>query len=363
MRWQCNWGVCLVGVRLSMFGVSLLGLGGCQGQPSSSSSSAGTTSASASTAAAGAAASGAPGAAAKPIQVGLITKTETNPFFVKMREGAAKAASARGATLLTAAGKFDGDNESQLTAIENMVAAGVQGILITPNDSKAIVPALERARKKNVLVIALDTPTEPESAVDALFATDNLQAGKAIGAYAKARMAGKPAKVATLDLSPGVSVGKLRHAGFLQGFGISDGDPSIVCQQDTQGDQSKAQTAMENCLVKAPDINVVYTINEPAALGAFNALRAKHREKDVLIVSVDGGCTGVRAVKAGQIAATSQQYPLKMAELGVEAVIKFANGQGKPSGYTDTGVTLISDAPAPGVEAKDTAYGVDNCWG
>src|SRR6266540_6775295 len=144
------------------------------------------------------------------IKVGLITKTETNPFFVKMKEGAQKAATEQGATLMSASGRFDGDNESQVTAIENMIAAGVKGILITPNDSKAIVPALEKARAKGVLVISLDTPTEPESAADALFATDNFKAGELIGAYAKTAMAGKPPKIATLDLGPGISVGKLR---------------------------------------------------------------------------------------------------------------------------------------------------------
>jgi len=297
------------------------------------------------------------------IKVGLITKTETNPFFVKMKQGAQEAARAQGATLMTASGRFDGDNESQVTAIENMIAAGVKGILITPNDSKAIVPALEKARAKGVLVISLDTPTEPENAADGLFATDNFKAGELIGAYARAAMSGKTPKIATLDLAPGISVGKLRHDGFLKGFGISEGDPSVVCSQDTGGDQSKGQTAMENCLQKAPDINLVYTINEPAALGAFTALKAKGREKEVLIVSVDGGCTGVKAVKGGQIAATSQQYPLKMAALGVEAVVQFAKGGAKASGYTDTGVTLISDEPQSGVDSKDTAFGLDNCWG
>jgi fructose transport system substrate-binding protein len=297
------------------------------------------------------------------IKVGLITKTETNPFFVKMKQGAQEAARAQGATLMTASGRFDGDNESQVTAIENMIAAGVKGILITPNDSKAIVPTLEKARAKGVLVISLDTPTEPQSAADGLFATDNFKAGELIGAYAKAAMSGKTPKIATLDLAPGISVGKLRHDGFLKGFGINEGDPSVVCSQDTGGDQSKGQTAMENCLQKAPDINVVYTINEPAALGAFTALKAKGREKEVLIVSVDGGCTGVKAVKGGQIAATSQQYPLKMAALGVEAVVQYAKGGAKASGYTDTGVTLISDQPQDGVESKDTAFGLDNCWG
>ncbi|MBT2508763.1 substrate-binding domain-containing protein [Streptomyces sp. ISL-98] len=297
------------------------------------------------------------------VKVGLITKTDTNPFFVKMKEGAAQAAKAEGAELSTAAGKFDGDNEGQVTAIENMVAAGVKGILITPNDSKAIVPAVEQARKKGVLVIALDSPTDPQDAADALFATDNLKAGELIGAYAKAAMRGKEAKIATLDLAPGVAVGQLRHDGFLKGYGIKKGDPSVVCSQDTGGDQSKGQTAMENCLQKAPGINVVYTINEPAALGAYTALKAKGREKDVLIVSVDGGCTGTEAVKSGRIAATSQQYPLLMASKGVKAVTAYAMDGKKASGYVDTGVQLITDKPAAGVSAKDAAYGLENCWG
>ncbi|MET8572414.1 sugar ABC transporter substrate-binding protein [Streptomyces sp. NPDC004783] len=297
------------------------------------------------------------------VKVGLITKTDTNPFFVKMKEGAERAAKDNGVELISAAGKFDGDNAGQVTAIENMVNSGVKGILITPNDSKAIVPALEKARAKGVLVIALDSPTEPQDATDALFATDNVKAGELIGRYAKAAMAGKEAKIATLDLAPGVAVGMQRHQGFLKGFGVPEGDPAIVCSQDTGGDQAKGQTAMENCLQKSPDINVVYTINEPAALGAYTALKAKGLEKKVLIVSVDGGCTGTKAVKEGQIAATSQQYPLKMASEGVKAVVAFAENGKKTSGYTDTGVTLITDTAQAGVDAKDTAYGLENCWG
>ncbi|MFF4213301.1 sugar ABC transporter substrate-binding protein [Streptomyces sp. NPDC001796] len=297
----------------------------------------------------------------KGVKVGLITKTDTNPFFVKMKEGAEKAAKEDGVQLVTAAGKFDGDNAGQVTAIENMVASGVKGILITPSDSKAIVPAIQKARAKGVLVIALDTPPEPQSAVDALFATNNFNAGQLIGEYAKSAMKGKTAKIATLDLAPGVSVGVQRHDGFLKGFGAADKD--VVCSQDTGGDQAKGQTAMENCLQKAPAINVVYTINEPAALGAYTALKAKGREKDVLIVSVDGGCTGTQAVKDGKIAATSQQYPLKMAADGVKAVATYAKDGTKASGYTDTGVTLITDKPQAGVTSKDTGFGLQNCWG
>lgn len=303
------------------------------------------------------------GSSGGAVKVGLITKTDTNPFFVKMKEGAQKAAQEDGVTLSTAAGKFDGDNAGQIAAIENMVASGVKGILITPSDSKAILPAIKKARDKGVLVIALDSPTDPQDGTDALFATDNKKAGELIGQYAKAAMAGKPAKIATLDLAPGVAVGQLRHDGFLAGFGVAAGDPSIACSQDTGGDQAKGQTAMENCLQKAPDINLVYTINEPAALGAYTALKAKGREKDVMIVSVDGGCAGTQAVKDGKIAATSQQYPLLMAEKGVKAVADFAKTGTKASGYTDTGITLITDKPQTGVDSKDTGFGLANCWG
>jgi fructose transport system substrate-binding protein len=306
------------------------------------------------------------------IVVGLITKTETNPFFVKMKEGAQAKATELGAKLLTGAGAKDGDNEGQVTALENMVNAGAKGILITPSDTKAIVPSIQKARDKGVLVIALDTATDPQSAVDALFATNNFNAGLLIGQWSKAAMAGKTPVIATLDLQPGITVGAQRHNGFLQGMGLATADPNssdlvtaapVVCSQDTHGDQTEGQTAMENCLSKNPNINLVYTINEPAAFGAYTAIKAAGKDKDITIVSVDGGCQGVQGVVDGKIAATSQQYPLKMASLGVEAVVSFAKGGQKPTGYTDTGVTLITDKAQTGVDSKDSKFGAANCWG
>ena len=310
-------------------------------------------------------------AADQPV-IGLITKTDTNPFFVKMKEGAQAAATAKGAKLLSAAGKADGDNAGQVTAIENMIAGGAKTIMITPNDSKAIVPAIKKAQAQGVMFIALDSPTDPMEATDALFATNNYTAGVLIGKYAKAAMAGKPAKIATLDLFPGHPVGAQRHNGFMSGFGLQALDAKsnelsktaeIVCMADSFGDQAKGQTAMENCLQKNPDINLVYTINEPAAAGAYQALKAAGKDKGVVIVSVDGGCAGVKNVKAGVIAATSQQYPLKMASMGVEAGVEYAKGGKKATGYTDTGVTLITDKPMAGVDSKDTKVGTDLCWG
>jgi len=299
------------------------------------------------------------------VTVGLITKRDTNPFFVKMKEAAQKAAKENNVELFTAAGKSDTDNQSQVTALENMTTRGAKGILIVPADSKAVVPAIEKARNAGVQVIALDTPTQPQSAVDALFATDNFKAGQLIGQWAKAKFEkeGKKAKIAMLDLAPGISVGVLRHNGFLKGFGIKDGDPSIVGSVNTEGDTAKGQTGMEQLLQKDPNVNLVYSINEPSGFGAATALRQSGK-KDVTIVSIDGGCDAItKGVKTGVIDATSQQYPQNMAAQGVKAVADSARGGTKPKGYKDTGVTLITDDPIEGVPSKDSAFGLKNCWG
>ena len=312
------------------------------------------------------------GAQTQPV-IGLITKTETNPFFVKMKQGAEAEAKKLGAKLLSAAGKTDGDNAGQVTAIENMMAAGAKTILITPSDSKAIVPAIKKAQAAGVMVIALDSPTDPENATDALFATNNYKAGELIGAYAKAALGGKTPVIATLDLFPGHPVGAQRHNGFLKGFGLAAPDAKsnelggakagVACMADSFGDRAKGQTGMENCLQKNPNINLVYTINEPAAAGAYNALKAAGKEKDVVIVSVDGGCAGIADVGKGVIAATSQQYPLRMAAMGVAAGVEYAKTGKKVSGYTDTGVTLIAAKAVAGVDSKDVRTGTDLCWG
>ena len=309
----------------------------------------------------------------------LITKTNSNPFFVKMKEGAEAKAKELGMELMSFAGKVDGDVETQIAAIENCTSAGAKGILITASDS-TVVPALEQARKAGLLVIALDTPLDPTDAADATFATDNFKAGLLIGEWAKAKMgdAAKDAKIALLDLSTaGVSVDYQRDNGFLQGFGIDikdpkkmgdETDPRIIGNEVTSGNEEGGRTAMENLLQKDSGINLVYTINEPAAAGAYEALKAVGKEKDVLIVSVDGGCPGVENVKDGVIGATSMQFPLLMASLGVEAIAEFAKSGKKPENtegldFYNTGVKLITDTVAEGVESTSSEEGMKLCWG
>ena len=310
----------------------------------------------------------------------LITKTDTNPFFVKMKEGATAKAKELGVSLKTYAGKVDGDSESQVAAIESCIADGAKGILIAASDTKGIVPSVKKARDAGLVVIALDTPLDPIDAADSTFATDNLVAGKLIGQWAAATLGdkAKSAKIGFLDLVPSQpTVDVLRDQGFMIGFGIDpkdpnkigdENDPRIVGHDVTNGNEEGGRKAMENLLQKDPNINVIHTINEPAAVGAFQALKAVGKEKDVLIVSVDGGCPGVKSVKDGQIGATSQQYPLLMASLGIEAIKNWAEKKEKPKNtegknFFDTGVNLVTDKPAKGVPSIDTKEGTAKCWG
>ncbi len=313
--------------------------------------------------------------------IGLITKTNTNPFFVKMKEGAEAKAKELGVTLQAYAGKADGDNDGQVQAIEALMAAGAKGFMIVPSDSTAIVPTIKKARDAGLLVIVLDTPLDPIDAADATFATDNFKAGQLIGRWAKGILgeAGvKSAKIATLDLAANEpTVDYLRHNGFLQGLGIavknpkhygSSDDPRIVGGDVTLGTEEGGRKAMENILQKADDINVVYGINEPAAAGGYEAMRTAGKEKAVLFVAIDGGCPGVKNVAAGILGATSQQYPLLMASKGLEAITEFVKTGKKPAktpglDFTDTGATLITDKPVAGVPSITSAEGQKLCWG
>ena len=372
-------------------GVLALGLAACGGSSDSGSSS---SAAPESSSAAPESSSAAP-APGEPVKVTLITKDSTNPFFVAMQEGAKEAAAASGVELTVGSGKEEGDDQGQIDLIEQAIAAGDAGILITPM-SENVNAAIEKARAAGLYVIALDTPTDPPDVVDITFATDNCLAGEAIGQWAAGWLNGEKATIAELVIFDDrvVSVDYCRANGFLKGLGVevptledmaspaksgtyatgAGGDYEIACLEATGANEEGGRAGMEKCLAANPDINVVYTINEPTAFGAAEALKAAGKTigTDVIIVSVDGGLAGVEAVKAGEIQATSQQYPLLMAKLGVEAIAAIAAGGTPPSPtsangeFFDTGVKLCTDMPMDTVTSAEqwTAQQcIDNAWG
>jgi len=334
-------------------------------------------------------------ASGETVSVSLITKDSTNPFFVAMQEGAKQAADEIGVDLTVGSGSAEGDDQGQIDLIENAIAQGQDGILITPI-SVNVNNAIQQARDAGLYVIALDTPTDPPEIVDITFATDNCAAGEAIGQWAAGKLDGEKAVIARLVIFDDrqVSVDYCRDNGFLQGMGIDTNDPTIIgdeeesgtyttgaggeyeiaCIEATGANEEGGRTGMETCLSANPDINVVYTINEPTAFGAAAALEAAGMTigEDVIIVSVDGGLAGVEAVQNGEIQATSQQYPLRMAQFGVEAIKAIADGEAPPENtsadglFFDTGVVLCTDDPQDTVTVtsqETSQFCIDNAWG
>ena len=230
----------------------------------------------------------------------------------------------------------------------------------------------------------------PPDAVDVTFATDNFQAGLLIGQWAKAKLgdAAADAKIGLIDIVGAEGepvVGVQRDQGFLQGFGIDVGDvnvigdetdPRIVGSEAGHGNQEDSVGAMERLLQANPDINVLYTINEPTARGAVQALETFGKTTDdVMIVSVDGGCEAMQDIEDGIIDATSQQYPVvdgvtrrRVGRRSTRMTGAIPTPQDSPN-YTEgldiynTGATLITNDPQDGVESLDTTAGRDICWG
>jgi fructose transport system substrate-binding protein len=321
------------------------------------------------------------------VGVSLILKTLTNPYFVSMKQAAQAQAAKDNVRLSVAAGTADGDTQGQINAIDTAIARGDKGILITSNGD-AVNAALRQAKRYGLFVIALDTPTNPVDTADITYATDNEAAGKLVGKYAAAKLAGQHAIIAMLDLYNNqiVSVDVNRDHGFLEGMGINPrsksvnakeaktgkytggGSYTIACHQPTQGAVDGGRTAMEQCLSANPNINVVYTINEPAARGAYAALKAARKQDKVLVVSIDGSCEGMQNVKSGEFSADATQYPGKMAALGVTSIAKLARGGAKPSvtsgkSFLDTGTALVSRDKLPGLTSQTPEQALTACWG
>jgi fructose transport system substrate-binding protein len=350
---------------------------------SNSSSSATSSSSAGGSASGGSSASG----SGQAVGVSLILKTLSNPYFVTMEKDAQAAAAKDNVNLTVAAGTKDGDTQSQITAIDNAISRGDKGILITTNGD-AVNAALNQAKQAGLFVIALDTAPSPPSVADITYATDNTAAGRLDGQYAAAALGGKPAVIAMLDLfnTQVVSVDIDRDHGFLEGMGINPGSTTqngqeakagtytgggkytIACHQPTQGAVDGGRTAMENCLSANSGINVIYAINEPAAEGAYAALKAAGKQNQVMVFAIDGSCSGLKLVSSGEFTADAVQYPGKMAALGVDSIAKLARGGSKPSvtagkAFFDTGTALVASKSYSGVTIESPATGAAACWG
>jgi fructose transport system substrate-binding protein len=327
-------------------------------------------------------------AAKKQVKVALILKDFINPYWIFMAKAATAEAAKLGVLLQTAAGTSDSDTSSQISAIDVAIAAGDQGIIISPN-GPGVDAAIDQAKRAGIYVLAVDTVPTPAGIVDMTYATNNTLAGQLIGKYAAERLNGAAATIALLDdvTTEVISVDVDRDHGFLEGMGIPVGKPNIngfepksghysggkggsyqiACQLPTQGTTTGGQSAMETCLAKDPKINLVYAINEPAAEGAVKAIQDAHKT-GIIVVTIDGSCANLPYVSKGEIAATAGQFPGKMADLAIEAIYNLVTKHVRPKptpglNFYNTGTIVYTNHPEPGVPSINTTQALKTCWG
>ena len=298
--------------------------------------------------------------AASPITVGYIVKTLNNPYWAAMQKAAEAEAKRTGVRLIFEAGKYDGDVSTQISDIEDLTTHGANAIIIAPSVSASVAPALRAAKKVGITVIAVDTAVEPADVADSFVATDNFKGGVEEGQWAKVAVGGKKPVVALLEGTPASSVNTERLGGFLKGMGMNKSEAAV--DLITNGDQTKALDAMQNTLAAHPDINLVWTINEPAAFGAYTAIKNAGLVGKVEIVTMDGSCQGIQAVADGRFGADVLQFPAKMARISIQEAIQAAQGKKIPARF-DTGEPLVTFHPQPGIASVPPQQALYDCWG
>jgi fructose transport system substrate-binding protein len=293
--------------------------------------------------------------------IGVVEQQQGNPFFATKLKATVAAAKKLGYDTMTASSTVAGDFESQRAGMETMIQRGAKAIILDPAGPVALNDIVKKARAAGIVIVTTNTSLQPPESAEASYETDNFAGGVLIGKWARAKLGNTPAHVAMLDYDLTNLTSKARHDGFLKGFGIAEGSPQIAASELTQGTVDTGQTAMENVLSAHKDVNVLYTINEPTAQGASFAIKKSGAR--IIVTSFDGGCPGVRSVDDGSIGATVMQFPTKMGEMAVAAAVKAIEGGQRPHGINDSGTVLITNQPMPGLESRDSKWGLANCWG
>jgi ribose transport system substrate-binding protein len=321
-------------------------LGGCSKSESPSSGQAATGAsapeAAASTPAATAAAA-APASPAAPaagaMKVGFSIATLNNAFFVGLKSGVERGAKSQGFVLVQT--NANGDAQQQVNDAMNLLSQGVQALVLNPIDSKAIIPAVEKANQMNVPVYMLDRGSDGGK-VTSFVASDNVALGRTgadwIAAQLKQRYGSEKGNVVDLIGLVGTTAATDREKGFSDEIAKYP-DIKVVARQEGGFDQEKSLNAMTNILQKYPQIDAVFGANDDNTVGAEKAIDNAGRfhppgdKAHILVIGADGTAQALSAIRAGKQDATISQNPIGMAAKAMTFVSDHAANKDVPANY------------------------------
>ncbi|MEA5155252.1 D-ribose ABC transporter substrate-binding protein [Raineyella sp.] len=260
------------------------------------------------------------GTGASSGKVVLALSTQTNPFFIQLRDGATAKAKELGVQLDVQ--DASDDPATQVNQLNNAVTAGAKVVIVNPTDSDAVTPAVKALNTAKIPVIAVDRGVN-NAQVASFISSDNVAGGKQ-AADALAKAIGEKGDVILLQGIPGSSASRDRGQGFTDGISAYP-NIKVVAKQTASFDRAKALDVATNLMQANPNVKAIFAENDEMALGAIEALGAK-AGKDVKVVGFDGTADGLAAIQKGTLAATIAQQPAQLGSLAVEQAKTLLDG-------------------------------------
>lgn len=260
----------------------------------------------------------------------FIMKSLSNPFFIDMEEGAQKTADELGVKLTVLAAERESDTAGQMRIMEDQITLGVDAIILVPNGSKELAPAIRRANDAGIPVLIVDTKMDPDAmkesgAVAETFIGSDNYLGGSIAAETIAELLGEKGKVAVLEGIPGHETAYARDSGFKETI-ANYPNIEVVASQTANWDRAQGLDVFANILAANPDIDALFAANDQMGLGAMQAIDSAGRTGDIIVVGFDANKDARDAIKEGTMYGSIAQFPNAMGVIGVEKAVELLNG-------------------------------------
>jgi len=229
----------------------------------------------------------------------------------------------------------ESDVTGQVAMIEDQITAGTKGLILAPSDTKAVLPALEKCKEKNIPVVLIDMDLdEANQDLRATFiGTSEYDAGKTVGEYIVENF--EPCKIAVIRGLAGLPSHDARANGMRET--VEEKGFEVVTEQPADSERGKAVSVAENIMSATPDVKIIYCTNDEMALGAYQAVEGKQLQDSIFVIGFDGAPDALTSIKDGKLGATLAQKPIEMGEKAVEALqTLFEGGTVESNIYTST---------------------------
>lgn len=267
--------------------------------------------------------------------VALVVKTLNNQFFIDMEAGARAAADSLGFELLVQAPEREVDVERQMQIVENLIQRRVQVLVLVPNGSRELVPAVLKANAAGIPVLTVDTRLDAATVqaagaqVVSFIGSDNVDGGRIAGRFLAERLQGN-GQIAVLEGIPGHETGDARLRGFREAIDAAPGI-RVVASQTANWERDQAFNVTQNILQAHPNITALFACNDVMALGAVEAIAAAGRDGSIQVVGFDAQDDARAAITANRMAATIAQNPREMGRLAMLTAARVLAGETVPA--------------------------------